>query len=48
MNAHWTAKPAQNPGAGTTTQLQCWYRDPFNTSNQTTSMTDALEFVLCP
>ena len=44
MNARWTAKPAQNPGAGTTAQIQLWYRDPQNTSNQTTSLSDAIEF----
>jgi hypothetical protein len=51
MNALWCPscpKPAKNPGAGATVQAQCWYRDPFNTSNQTTSLSDALEFVVCP
>ena len=46
LNARWQAKPATNPGAGTTTQLQLWYRDPNNTSNQTSSMSDAIEFDL--
>jgi hypothetical protein len=44
LNARWQAKPSTNPGAGTTTQLQLWYRDPNNTSNRTSSMSDALEF----
>jgi hypothetical protein len=48
MNARWTAQPAQNPGAGTVVQAQFWYRDPGNTSNQTTSFSDAIEFSVCP
>jgi hypothetical protein len=43
LNAFWTAKPAANPGAGAVVQIQLWYRDPQNTSNQTTSLSDALE-----
>jgi hypothetical protein len=51
LNALWCPtcpKPAKNPGAGVTTQLQLWYRDPLNTSNRTTSLSDALEFTLAP
>ena len=48
LAARWTAKPNQNPGAGAVVQAQLWYRDPQNTSNQTTSLSDAVEFVLCP
>jgi hypothetical protein len=48
LNAMWTAKPAKNPGAGATVNLQFWYRDPQNTSNRTTSFSDALEFGVCP
>ena len=48
LNARWTAKPAQNPGPGATVQAQLWYRDPLNTSNQTTSLSDAVEFVVAP
>ena len=48
LNARWTAKPAQNPGAGALVQAQLWYRDPQNTSNQTTSLSDAVEFTVCP
>jgi len=29
-------------------QLQYWYRDPAGTSNQTTSLSDAAEFLVCP
>ena len=48
LNALWTAKPAKNPGPGALVQAQLWFRDPFNTSNQTTSLSDALEFSVCP
>jgi len=48
MTAHWTTKPAQNPGAGTVAQAQFWYRDPTNTSNQTTSLSNAIEFTVAP
>jgi len=48
LNARWTAKPAQSQGAGTTVQAQLWYRDPQNSSNQTTSLSNALEWVVCP
>ena len=48
LNARWTAKPTQNPGAGALVQAQLWYRDPQNTSNQSTSLSDAVEFVVCP
>jgi hypothetical protein len=51
LNALWCPScpsPQKNPGAGATVQLQLWYRDPFNTSNQTTSLSDALEFKVAP
>jgi len=48
LNARWTAKPNQNPGAGAVVQAQAWYRDPQNTSNQTTSLSDAIEFTVQP
>ena len=51
LNALWCPtcpKPAKNPGVGATVQVQLWYRDPFNTSNQTTSLSDALEFKVGP
>jgi hypothetical protein len=34
--------------AGAPVQTQLWYREPFNTSNRTTSLSDALEFVVQP
>jgi hypothetical protein len=49
LNALWCPscpKPAKNPGAGTIVQAQLWYRDPLSTSNQTTSLSDAIEFVV--
>jgi hypothetical protein len=48
MNATWAAVPAKNPGSGALVQLQFWYRDPQNTSNQTTSLSDAVEFTVQP
>jgi hypothetical protein len=49
LNTLWVVnKPAVNPGAGNVVQLQLWYRDPQNTSNRTTSFSDALEFPVCP
>jgi hypothetical protein len=29
-------------------QAQLWYRDPDSTSNQTTSLSNALEFAVAP
>jgi hypothetical protein len=51
LNALWCPtcpKPLHNPGAGAVVQAQLWYRDPMNTSNQTTSLSNAIEFTLCP
>jgi hypothetical protein len=51
LNALWCPgcpKPQKNPGAGTPVQAQLWYRDPFNSSNQTTSFSDAIEFLVGP
>ena len=51
LNSRWCAscpKPAQNPGAGIIMQAQLWYRDPLNTSNQTTSLSNAVEFTVAP
>jgi hypothetical protein len=47
LNQVWSSSPSKNPGAGAVVQAQLWYRDPLNTSNQTTSLSSALEFVLC-
>jgi len=48
FNTLWNTKPAKNPGSGAVVQAQFWYRDPFNTSNQTTSFTNAIEFTVAP
>ena len=51
LNARWCAacpKPNHAPTPGVKLQIQLWYRDPSNTSNQTTSLTNALEVDVCP
>jgi hypothetical protein len=51
LNARWCPtcpKPTHTPVAGQKLQLQLWYRDPQNTSNQTTSLSNALELDVCP
>ena len=51
LNALWCPgcpKPNHNPGVGAVVQAQLWYRDPFNTGSQTTSLSDGLEFWVCP
>jgi hypothetical protein len=51
LNARWCPtcpKPNHNPVAGQQLQVQFWYRDPQSTSNQTTSLSDALETIVCP
>ena len=51
LNARWCPtcpNPAQAPIPGVPMQIQLWYRDPLNTSNQTTSLSDALEVIPCP
>jgi hypothetical protein len=51
LNARWCPtcpKPSHNFGAGAVVQAQLWYRDHASTSNQTTSLSDAIEFVIAP
>ena len=51
LNARWCStcsNPTHNFGAGAVVQAQFWYRDPGNTSNQTTSLSDAIEFTMSP
>jgi hypothetical protein len=51
LNALWCAtcpKPGLNPGAGALVQAQLFYRDPMSTSNQTLSLSDAIEFPVGP
>ena len=51
LNAYWCPAcpaPHKNPGIGTTVQIQLWYRDPLNTSNQATSLSNGLQVEVCP
>jgi len=51
LNARWCPvcpKPLHAPTVGVPVQIQLWYRDPQSSSNQTTSLSDALEFDVCP
>ena len=51
LNARWCAtcpKPNHAPIPGVKLQIQLWYRDPQNTGNQSTSLSDALEVDVCP
>jgi len=51
LNALWCPvcpKPSKNPGVGAVVQAQLWYRDPGNSSNQTTSLSDAIELTVAP
>ena len=51
LNALWCPtcpKPNHAPIPGRKLQLQFWYRDPKNTSNQTTSLSDAVEADVYP
>ena len=48
LNAFLQAKPWKAPPPAIPVQLQLWYRDPQSTSNQTTSLSDALEFQMAP
>jgi len=48
FNVWMSANPAKAPVAGSVAQMQTWFRDPQNTSNQSTSLSDALEFTVAP
>jgi hypothetical protein len=49
LNSFWSTAPANKvPAPGGQVNLQLWHRDPMNTSNQTTTLSDALEFSVCP
>ena len=51
INALWCPTcpgSAKNPGIGASVQAQLWYRDPLSTSNQTTSLSDAIQFCVGP
>jgi hypothetical protein len=51
LNARWCPScpnPLQAPAPGVPLQVQLWYRDPASTSNQSTSLSDALEATAIP
>jgi choice-of-anchor B domain-containing protein len=48
FNAFINANPAKAPTTTSPTQLQLWFRDPFSSSNQTTSLSNALQFTMNP
>ena len=48
FNAWSTNNPGKAPPVGATVFAQTWYRDLFNTSNQTTSLSDAWQFSVAP
>ena len=47
LNALWSSKPEKSPGFGYA-YAQLWYRDPLGTSDQTTGLSDAIEFYVFP
>jgi len=47
FNAWMAANPGKAPLPGTMVNIQAWYRDPQNTSNQSTSLSDGLQFTIC-
>ena len=48
FNAWAWSNPSRAPEAGSTVWMQAWYRDPANTSNQTTSLSQGWQFVFQP
>jgi hypothetical protein len=48
FNAWMAANPTRAPAAGEEVSMQAWFRDPQNTGNQTTSLSDAVRFGVCP
>ena len=44
LNAHWSANPAANPGAGALVQAQLWHEDGPGPG----ALSSALEFAICP
>jgi hypothetical protein len=49
FNAYWSgANPSKVPAVGQRVNLQLWHRNPINTSNQTSSFSDALELCAGP
>jgi hypothetical protein len=48
FNAWMDLNPAKAPPGGASVAMQCWFRDPQNTSNQGTSLSDGLRFAVLP
>jgi hypothetical protein len=51
LNALWCStcpRPLKNPGAGTVCDAQLWYRDPANALAPASSLSDAIEWTVCP
>jgi hypothetical protein len=48
FNAWMSANPTRAPAVGSLVRMQTWFRDPGNGSNKTTSLSDALSFVVTP
>jgi len=53
LTEHWTNRPSDNPGLGTTVQAQLWFPDAGNPCNgalpfSTTALSNAIEFVVGP
>jgi hypothetical protein len=48
LNAEWSTPPSKSPNAGTSVQLQFWYRDPNSTSNVASNLSDAIELIVAP
>jgi hypothetical protein len=48
FNAWMTANPTKAPESGDVAYMQCWFRDPLNPSNKTSSLSNAMKFAICP
>jgi hypothetical protein len=48
FNTYWWNNFPKRPPPDTLVQIQFWYRDATNTSNQKTSLSDAIEVWPCP
>jgi hypothetical protein len=48
MNSFWSSKPLQNPGPGTVVDAQFWYRGPTVQFAGSATLSDAIEFEVCP
>lgn len=51
LNALWCPgcpSPGKNPGPGVVCYSQLWFRDPFSTTGQTTTLSNAMQFTVEP